>query len=199
MYILQNSIIVMTRNSEISRFIPSSVEKVVTSLQRAGIIGFWLQIVLGVIAAVTLLFSIPSLLGNQQKTPGNGFGIFCALLGLILLTASIIFFYRYGKISRKIANPDPTLRPKKSDTIRIIRIGLMINLAGMFLVTVGAQALVGLVLAKSLNRPQLAIGSDPQEFVNSIDLLIIQANTNTITAHLSGIISGLWLLNRVAR
>lgn len=189
----------MTRNSEISRMMPSSVERVVTALRRVGNIGFWLQIVLGVVATVTLLFASPILIENKESTEGSGFGIFCAVCSLILLVTSIVFFFRYRRVARKISNPDPSLRPKKSDTIQMIKIGLVINLVGMLLATIGAQALVGIVLAKSLSRPQLALGSNPNEFVNSIDLLIIQANTNTISAHFSGIVSGLWLLSRVAR
>ncbi|ELR96255.1 DUF3611 family protein [Gloeocapsa sp. PCC 73106] len=189
----------MTRDSEISRLIPNGVEKVVNSLKRASIIGFWLQIILGVIAGVTLLFASPILISNQDRNQGNTFGVLCALFSLILLGIGIFFSFRYGKVAKKIQTPDPTLRPKKSETIKMIRFGLIINLVGMFLATVGAQALVGIVLAKSLARPQVAFDSSPTGLVNSLDLLIIQANTNTITAHFSGIITSLWLLGRVAR
>ena len=190
----------MTRDSQISRLLPTNVERIVTSLKRGSFIGFWLQIVLGVVSAVTLLFATPVLVETKEQTEGTGFGIFCAVISLILLVIAIIFAYRYGKIAKKIETPDPTLRPKKTDTIKLIKTGLTINIVGMLLATVGAQALVGIVLAKSLARPQIAIGlTGPTDFVNSIDLLIIQANTNTITAHFTGIITSLWLLNRISR
>ncbi len=80
-----------------------------------------------------------------------------------------------------------------------IRQGLIANIIGMFLTILGAQALAGIVLIKSLNVPQgtFNVASNPSQFVNSVDLLIVQANTNTILAHFTGIVTSLWLLNRI--
>lgn len=180
--------------------VPPAVQRVASTMKRAGNIGFWLQIVLGVVSTVTLLFASTSLLGNQSRTQGSEFGVFCAFCGVILLIIGIFFCFRYRRIARLLQSPDPALRPKKTDTYRVIKLGLIINLVGMLLAILGAAALVGLVLAKSLTIPQGAIGyNDPKRFVNSIDLLIIQANTNTITAHFAGIVTSLWLLDRIAR
>jgi hypothetical protein len=192
----------MNRDSEItssSSSLPPALERVSTNLRWSGTIGFWVQLVLGVISTVTLLFASSSLIGNQQSSQGTGFGIFCAVGGLVALAISIFLSFRYMNIAKLLRNKDSAQRPKKTDTIQIIRIGLMVNIVGMTLAIIGAEALVGLVLAKSLARPQLAIGSDPREFVNSIDLLIVQANTNTITAHFGGLVSSLWLLNRITK
>jgi len=63
---------------------------------------------------------------------------------------------------------------------------------------VGAQALVGISLAKLLTLSPQLIGPNPEQFVNSLDMLIIQANTNTIGAHFTGIATSLFLLNRIS-
>ncbi|MGH2416664.1 MAG: DUF3611 family protein, partial [Microcystaceae cyanobacterium] len=176
--------------------LPPAVQRVSSNLKRAGNIGFWLQIILGVVSTVTLLFASTSLVGNQQRTSGSEVGIFCAFCGIIMLIVGIFFCFRYRRIARLLQNSDSALRPKKADTYKVIRLGLIVNLVGMLLAILGAAALVGLVLAKSLTIPQGAIGyNDPRKFVNSIDLLIIQANTNTITAHFAGIVTSLWLLD----
>jgi hypothetical protein len=73
-----------------------------------------------------------------------------------------------------------------------------LNLGGILLAILGAEALVGLALGKSLSLAPQLIGSNPQNFVNSLDLLIIQANTNTITAHFAGIVTSLLLLNKIS-
>lgn len=117
---------------------------------------------------------------------------------MLLLTAAIVLAFRYGKIGRKIENRDPALRPKKSETIRLIRIGLIFNLVGMVFAIIGAETLVGLALAKLLTLAPQLISPNPQQFVNSLDLLIIQANTNTITAHFTGIVTSLILLDRIS-
>lgn len=186
-------------NSEITPPIPNKIQQVALSIRRAGLLGFWLQLILGIIALVTLLFTSPVLFNSKERTVASQFGYFCAAIGLVALAMNIYFSWRYQRIARLIKEPDPTLRPKKSSTLKIIRIGLTINLVGMLIAIVGAEALIGLVLGKSLSRPQLALTTDPSEFVNSIDLLIVQANTNTIAAHFAGIATTLWLLNRISR
>ncbi|MGF1479600.1 MAG: DUF3611 family protein [Cyanophyceae cyanobacterium] len=185
--------------SEITPPLSSKVQRVALSIKRAGRISFWLQLILGVIATVTLLFTSPALVNSRERTIASQFGFFCAAIGLVALAINIYFSWRYTQMARRIEEPDPARRPKKSDTLQAIRIGLTINLVGMLIAIIGAEALIGLVLGKSLSRPQLALTTDPSEFVNSIDLLIVQANTNTIAAHFSGIASSLWLLNRIAR
>lgn len=187
-------------NSELSTPLPAAVQRASNDIKWAGRVGFWVQLVLGVISTVTVLFASPSLLESDSAgSQGSGFGIFCAVCGLITLGIGIYFSVRYLGIARNLRNSNPGLRPNKSDTIKVIRMGLTVNLIGMALTIIGAEAIVGIVLAKSLARPQLALGSDPKEFVNSIDLLIVQANTNTIAAHFSGIVSSLVLLNRITK
>lgn len=189
----------MSRNSEIA---PSSVpiiKKVSSNLQRWGFWGFWSQLILGIISTVTLLFSTPVLLENKENTFGNQFGIFCAFVSIVMLIVAIFgFSFRYGKIGKKINSANFEERPKKTDTIRLIKIGLILNLVGILIAILGAEALVGLALGKSLTLSPQLIGPDSQNFVNSLDLLIIQANTNTITAHFAGIVTSLILLNKIS-
>ena len=192
----------MIRNSEMTHSLPPAVKKISFNLQRWGFWSFWLQLVLGIIAAVTLLFSTPVLFDTERADPanqGNQFGIFCAFLGIMLLTGAIVISFRYGRIGRRIIDRDPARRPKKSDTLQLVRIGLILNLVGMLFALLGAEALVGLTLAKALRVSPQLIGARPQDYVNSFDMLIIQANTNTIAAHFAGIVTSLVLLNRIAR
>lgn len=189
----------MIRKSELAEPLPPVVQKVSNNLQRWGFWSFWLQLVLGIISTVTLLFSTPALFEKtEQKLQSTQFGIFCAFIAIILLVSALVISFRYGKIGRRIQNADPAMRPKKSETIQLIRIGLILNLVGMLFSILGAETLVGLALAKLLTLSPQLIGSNPQQYVNSLDLLIIQANTNTITAHFAGIVTALILLNRIS-
>jgi len=164
-----------------------------------GMIGFWIQLVLGIISAVILVIASFSLLAGQQTNQGSSFGVFAAIGGLVGLTMSIFLFFRYMKMSKKLRLPDASLRPKKADTIRIIEFGLICNLVGMFLSIMGAEAFLGLVVGKSLALSNRVIGSDSSEFVNSTDLLIIFANTHTILAHFTGISTALLLLKSISK
>ena len=189
----------MSKNSELtpSPSLPPTLQRVSSNLRWAGLLGFWVQLVLGVISSVILLLASTG--AEERATQGTGFGLFCAAFGLVALALGIYFAFRYMAIAQLLQSADPAQRPKRTDTLQVIRFGLIVNLVGMLLTIIGAQTIVGIVLAKSLARPQLALGSDPKEFVNSLDLLIVQANTNTILAHFTGIVSSLWLLNRVTK
>jgi hypothetical protein len=187
----------MTRQTDITPSLPPAVQKVSSNLQRWGFWSFWLQLVLGIVATVTLLFSTPALFEPEKRSGGSQFGIFCAFVGIVLLVTAIILSFRYRKIGKKIQNPNPSMRPKKSDTLQLIKIGLIFNLVGMLFAIFGAEALVGLTLGKLINLPQQSVTANPEDYVNASDLLIIQANTNTIAAHFTGIVTSLVLLNRI--
>ena len=189
----------MSNDFEITRALPTSIQRVSSTLKQSGTIGFWLQIVLGILAAVPFLFASAGLLTNQQRTQGSEFSIFCAFCGLIMLGMAIFFSIRYTRMARQLQSSDPALRPKRTETLRLIRIGLIVNLVGMLMAILGAAAIAGIVLLKSLTIPQGTLAYNPKQFVNSIDLLIIQANTNGIMAHFAGIVITLWLLDRITR
>lgn len=191
----------MKNKSELTGPLPQKVLQVSADLRLAGRIGFWVQLVLGIISAVTVLFASSSFVDktNTANTQGNEFGVFCAVCGLIALGVGIYFSFRYLSIAKLLQNSDPGRRPNKADTIQVIRLGLIVNLVGMLLTIIGAEAIVGLVLAKSLGNPPGQLNLDPNKLVNSIDLLVIQANTNTIAAHFAGIVTSLVLLNRITR
>lgn len=193
----------MRNKSELSPSIPPSVQRVSSNLRWAGLIGFWLQVVLGAISAITLLVATPNLLSNKdggQGTGGTGFGIFFAICGLIALGICIYFSFRFTNIARLLQNSEPAQRPSRTDTLRVIRTGLIVNLLGMLLTIIGAQAIVGSLLVESLRQsPGLGVGGASARFVLPIDLVVVQSNTNLIAAHFAGIAVSLWLLNRITR
>jgi hypothetical protein len=120
----------------------------------------------------------------------------------VTLGVGAYFAFRYTRISKELLESNAAGRPSKADTLQIIRLGLIVNLVGMLLTIVGAQAIVGSILAKSLSQPQGALGLgtlDLNRFVQPLDLFVVQANTNTIAAHFVGIAASLWLFNRVNR
>ncbi|MGY6530555.1 MAG: DUF3611 family protein [Cyanobacterium sp.] len=188
----------MTRNTELSQPLPPVVQKVSSNLKRWGFWGFWTQLVLGVVSTVTLLFATPALFQGSRALQSEQFGLFSAFVSIVLLAAALVIAYRYGKIGKRVENRDPAMRPKKSDTLNLIRVGLVLNLVGMLFGIIGAQTLVGISLAKLLTLSPQLIGPNPEQFINSLDMLIIQANTNTIGAHFAGIATSLFLLNRIS-
>ncbi|RMF24299.1 MAG: DUF3611 family protein [Cyanobacteria bacterium J083] len=188
----------MNKDSDITPLntLSPTVKEAYTNLKWAGRLGFWIQLVLGVISTVVLFLAIAT--SGQSSTPGTGFGIFCAACGLVSLAIAIYFASRYGKIAKLLVTGTLN-RPTKASTIKIIQLGLIVNIVGMLLTILGAETIVGIVLKKSLalSPGVVGFGKSPEEFVTPLDLLIIQANTNTIAAHFAGIVTSLWLLKKM--
>lgn len=185
--------------------LPPALQRVALTLRTIGNISFWLQLVLGVISIVILLAASASSgfgrQANQATNQGSGLGIFFAICGLVTLGVGAYFAFRYTKIAKQILSGDPDRRPSKADTLQIIRLGLIVNMVGMLLTILGAQATIGTTVLKSFAQGQGAFTTaiDPSQLVRSLDLLVVQANTNTILAHFAGIAASLWLFNRVNR
>ncbi|HEY9613237.1 DUF3611 family protein [Allocoleopsis sp.] len=176
--------------------IPPAAQRIVFTLRTIGWISFGLQVVLGVVSAIILLVSVAfnTNTKTQGGTQGTGFGIFFAICGLVALGIGAFFAFRYTRISKQLLE---TGRPSKAETLQAIRLGLIVNLVGMLVTILGAQAVVGSVLTKSLSQQGAVL--DPSRYVQPLDLFVVQGNVNTITAHFAGIVASLWLFNRVSK
>ncbi|AHJ29431.1 DUF3611 family protein [Nodularia spumigena CS-584] len=191
----------MSQNSD-SPSSSSNLRAIAQTFRLTGWISFWIQLVLGVVSAIiVLLFAIFS----QQRTgtgnnPGTGFGVFLAVCGILILGGGIYLAYRYTRIGNQLQSSNPSNRPRKSETLQVLRLGLWINLVGMLVTLLGAQAIVGTLVARSIS-PQAATTQlfDPTRIISGLDMLVVQANINTVSAHFAGLAVSIWLLNRITR
>lgn len=183
---------------------PPTLQEIALAFRRAGWVSFWAQLVLGVVAIVILGFaSFSRDVAATGQQLGTGVGIFFALCGVIVLGASVFWAFRYTRIARKLESSNPNNRPRKADTVKLLRYGVLISGVGLLISIVGAQAIVGALVAKSLTLPQTGVGSlvqvPPSRLIQPLDIFVVQANTNTVAAHFAGIVGSLWLLNRLSR
>lgn len=172
------------------------LRKVGNALKWAGLAGFWIQLVLGVVSSVTLALAIVN--KTERSTPGVGFSLFCAVCGLICLVIGICISFRYGKMSTKFSTPN-IAPPKKSTTIRIVQIAIVTSLVGTLITVLGAQTIAGIVLSKTLSLDPIQVfnSRDDSAFVNSLDVFIIQACINIISGHFVGIVGSLWIFGQI--
>jgi Protein of unknown function (DUF3611) len=180
----------------------SNLRAIAQTFRLTGWISFWIQLVLGVISGIiVLLFAIFSQRGGSpSNNPGTGFGVFLAICGLVVLGAGIYLAYRYTQIAKQLQSSNPNNRPRKSETVQVLRLGLMINLGGMLVTLLGSQAIVGTLVARSIS-PQAVTTQlfDPTRIISGLDMLVVQANINTVSAHFAGLVVSIWLLNRITR
>lgn len=168
-----------------------------------GWIGFWIQLVLVIICSLILLFAAASGGSNDRlnsTNPGTGPGLFFTLCGILVLCFSIYWSFRYTRIAKRLRSPEPGQRPSKANAVQVVRIGLIVNLAGMLLTLLGTEAIVGGLLAKSLTQPQgVATFNDPTRLIQSLDIFVVQASINVVAAQFVGIATSLWLFQQVNR
>jgi Protein of unknown function (DUF3611) len=182
----------------------SQLRAIAKLFRLTGWIIFWAQLVLGVISGGIILFaSIAPRSGNVGSNPGTGLGLFFAISGLIALAVGIFVAFRYVVIGRQLESANANNRPRKLETVQIVRLGLIVHMVGILLTLVGAQAIVGILIQKSLTLPQFTggviTGLDPSRVIQSLDIFVVQANTNTVSAHFSGLVGSIWLLNRITK
>ncbi|NQE33713.1 DUF3611 family protein [Microcoleus asticus] len=184
--------------------LPVAVQRVAFALRTTGWVCFWVQVVLGVVAAIILLFAIPFAIPRASAAAGStsagtGGGVFFAICGLAVLAYSIYRSFRFTRLSRQLRSPANAVRPKKADTIKEVRLALWSNLSGMVLTLIGAEAISGTLLAKSLAQPQALFGAavDLGRFIQPLDIFVVLANTHATVAHFVGIFGALFLLDRI--
>ncbi len=181
----------------------TALQQIATAFWLTGWISFWIQLVLAVISIIVLLFaSLSRNVGPQnEQSLGTGFGIVLAVSGVVTLGLGVYFAFRYTRIGKSLKSPHSNQRPRKADTVQILRLGLIVNLVGILLTILGAQAIAGTLLVRSLSIPQ-GVGAaiyNAQQNIRPLDIFVVQANTNTVAAHFVGLVASLFLLNRVHR
>ena len=174
------------------------MRRVANALKWAGLAGFWVQLVLGVVSTVTLALAIVN--QAERSSPGIGFSLFCAVCGLICLVVGICIAFRYGKMAAKFSRPNTT-PPKKSTTIKMIQIAIITSIAGTVITIIGGETITGIVLSKTLafDPAKVFNSRNTTEFVNSLDVFIIQACFSIILAHCAGLIGSLWIYTRIEK
>lgn len=180
----------------------STLRAIAQTFRLTGWISFWIQLVLGVVSSIiVLLFAVfNQRTGSSSNNPGTGFGVFLAICGLVILGGGIYLAYRYTRIGKQLESSNPSNRPRKSETVQVLRLGLWVNLGGTLVTLLGAQAIVGTLVARSISPQAITTQLfDPTRIISGLDMLVVQANTNTVSAHFAGLIASLWLLNRINR
>jgi len=178
-----------------------TLQQIASTFRLTGWVSFWTQLVLAVISSAILLFAsaFSRSPGASANSTSTGIGVILTLGGIAILGFNMYWaLFRYVSIGRRL--PDSRLRPKKSETIQVLRTGLIASLAGILLALLGAYAIVGLLAAKAFSQGAGGfINVDPTKFIQPLDVLVVQASINVIFAQFTGITAALWLLNKMSR
>ena len=183
------------------------LQRISAALRRIGWVRFWGQLVLAVVVVGVLLFNSigTRVAANSERALGLGPGLSLTTLSFLVLLWSLWQGWLVVRCGRALTRP---VRPSKGETARLIKRGLLGDLAGISLAAVGYQALAGsLFMQASMQAPGLfgpmtvpgrsgPISTYP---ITSIEMLSVLSNTQVLFAHLIGLMLTLWMLQRMYR
>lgn len=177
---------------------PPTKKEFATTFRVVSRFSFWIQLALGSVSGIALLFAFFSRnLTAQTNNSGIGFGIFLAVLGILLLGFRVYWAWRYRILAKRLQTPNSAIHPKKEDIIKVLRLGLIVSLVGLLIAFVGSEVTVVVVLAKALAQPQGVAVYNPESIIRSLDIFVMLANVNMIGAHFFGGVTSLGLLEWV--
>lgn len=175
-----------------------TIQHAAANIRVAGWICFCVQSFLAVISGLVLAFA--GVDPNFNLKAGNSFsssGLFFACTGLIALGLGSYWAFRYTRIAKRLQMSNVAAHLTKAELTQFLWQGLVVNAVGMFLSLLGIEAIAAALLAKSLTQVQGLAIYNTNQLIQSLDILVVQANINTIFAQFIGIIISAWLISRI--
>lgn len=157
---------------------------------------WWTQMILSVVSTVTLTFANAARMNASSLTVG----LVLAAAGVTCGYVSTFWMWGYKGFSKRLLRIDVDRVQLATQARRSLRVGIIINLVGMGLTLLSAAQTIGILVSKALTQG-LAPGSGQfgvglANAIQPIDLLILQANTNTLLSVYAGLCASLWLRQR---
>ncbi len=171
------------------------------AFSRLGWIGFWMQIAIG---SIPVILAIYSFLFNRSTSAGTRGGLalveYLTVIDLLLLAFTTIWFYRYTRLAKKLA--DPEQRPPGSVVLREAWTGVAASALGIVVSVLVMLFEVTQLLFYFLRAPQVGIptiqttGSGSASWVSAADILSLLILILTLFVELAVLAFSLWLLFR---
>jgi hypothetical protein len=181
----------------------SKAESLGRTFTLLGWTGFWSQLVLGSIPLLVMLYVF--LFSGSVINPRAGMPLveYLSLADLLLLLFLIVWFYRYTRIAKSLA--DPATRPTESSLASRVWIGLAACSLGILFSLLVMLLEVGQLLFYFLAAPQAGIPAiqttigRSANWVSAVDLVSLLTLLLTLAAQVIALTLGLWLLFRTTR
>ncbi len=182
------------------------VELVSLRMRRVAFLSWWAQVILTTVSGVTLLFTrnVLKLESNPASKALLMPNYFLAGSSISLSLASVFWTWATRRLARRLLRK-PTTRIQAANMLRkSITVGTCLNLMGMALALFGAEQIVGglaiKVLTTSTTAPTVyAAGAQASNLLQPLDILVVQANTNTLFSHFCSVVAYLFLGRSIAQ
>ncbi|MCT7951648.1 DUF3611 family protein [Ancylothrix sp. C2] len=170
-------------------------QRIISAFRALGWLAFWVELAFTLGSGLVLIFASSGRNFSTELNPGISIGIFWACCAVFALFANIFFAYRYTRIAKGLAKPNIEDHPSKSDTLKMLRLAVIVSLVGILLGILGAGSTVGVLVAKSVSQPPGVAITDANRIIRALDVFVVVANLNGIAAHFVGVVTSLGLLS----
>lgn len=171
------------------------------SFRRVGKIGFWAQVVIGVISISLAIYAFT--LGRQGGGLGTRGGLalteYLTILSLLILAFTTAWSYRYVGLAERIEVP--SRRPQISAVKRVVWIGVVCTIIGLILSMLimlfeTAQLFLYFLRAPQAGIPVVQVTGERASWVSAGDILGLAVVILTTFVEVLVLSLGLWLLFR---
>mmetsp|Transcript_11313 Transcript_11313/g.20350 ORF Transcript_11313/g.20350 Transcript_11313/m.20350 type:complete len:291 (-) Transcript_11313:61-933(-) len=180
------------------------------TLRKVSWFSWWSQVILTVVSSVTFLFARNVMdaqaLSNPFELGRIASKFMLPGLGIVASCISIIWTWGARRLSRRFVRRVSTGRVEAANLLRrVIHVGATINLIGLLTSVLGAQYIVGTLVAKSMSSfagfggvGGIGLGGlASSQTLQPLDVLVVQANTNVLSSHFVSLACLLWLSRQV--
>ncbi|HXU59975.1 MAG TPA: DUF3611 family protein [Verrucomicrobiae bacterium] len=187
------------RVSDLAR--PSTNGSLSGAFCRLGWLGFWLQLAIGTIPLLLLIYSV-LFGGNDRVGTRGGFALVAYLTvgSLLVLAFTTIWFYRYTRLGKQMA--EPGRRPPMATLRRAAWIGVAAGILGIVFSALVMLFEVAQLLLYFLRAPQVGVpviqttGSGSASWLSASDVLNLLGLIFTMLVEVCVLSLSLWLLFR---
>jgi hypothetical protein len=179
---------------------PSKGSSLARAFSRLGWMGFWLQVVFGLLPILGMAFYLAFSTPVPDSPGGFGFVEYLTIVNLLILVFTAAWSYRYTRIGRRLRDPEQS--PSAPYLIKTVWTGVVATTVGMLFSMIAILIETANLLYYFLKAPQAGIpvistsGAASSHFVTSIDMLSLMALVLFLFAELIVLVFGLWLLFR---
>ena len=177
---------------------PPKIQKIARTFRWYGWLSFWTQLGLAFSSIVILMVAASGKKFSPDTSTGLGIGVFWSVCSFLALSMTTFFAFRYTRIAKGLLRePDAHIHPRKAETIELLRFAVILGFVGILLGLFGAASSLGVLIAKTISQPPGIAITNPNRIVRALDVFVVLANFNLITAHFIGAASSMWLLEKL--
>lgn len=183
------------------------VKETALLLRRLSWLTWWSQLILTTVSSVTLLFArnvIGASTASSYAIATSSLPNFLlAGLGIGLSFGSIFWTWASRRLARRLLRK-PTKPLEAAAMLRkSINVGVTLNLFGMLTSLISAEQIVGALAIKVLTsapaRTTVALLESSSSYLQPLDILVVQANTNTLFSHFSCLAALLYMTKSLVK